>query len=250
MTIEKIKKNLESNPLHYTNSIMIETHSKCNYAMIHPRCPMHHVKERVTLPIDNIIGVLEELGAYDFDGTFYPFNYSEPMIDPRMFWIVAMAKQIMPKIKVVTYTNGFMIDEQMIKEMLDVGFNRINISVYTPEEGVFFRKILKKFPNNREVLRAIQRWPMDQQMNDKVFWDKEINLKRSCPAPYKFITINSFGEVVLCCHDWQRKHVLGNIKEESLRHILTKPEVIEMYYNLINGNRKPYWLCSRCNKHR
>jgi len=251
--MDKIKKNLINNLFFYTRNVLIETTNRCNYSNIHLKCPLSLIKEKKILSFDYICKVLDELGKYDFSGIIYPFNYSEPLIDPRFFLIIREIKKRVPKARVWIYTNGFMVDDNMLKELDDLGIERINFSVYSESEGIYIHKMILRNRDSMNVtLRAYQRYPFCQKMNDKISWyeSNPININRGCPSPYKFLTINSFGEVIICCHDWKRKHVLGNIKEESIKDIFLKDEVIEMYYNLIKGDRNKYYLCSRCNKHR
>lgn len=253
ISVEIIRKNLKINPLAYTRNILIETTNRCNYAVYHTRCPLHYIKEKNILSLKIIQKVLTELGMYKFSGIIYPFNYSEPLIDPRFFKIVEMIKALLPAAKIRIYTNGFMVDDTMLEELEILGLDRISFSVYTPEEGKYIRKmILRNRDKMKTELRAYQRWPMNTMMNDKVDWytNKPLNLTLSCPSPLRFLTINALGQLQICCHDWQKKHVFGDLHNETLAEIVNKKVVAETYYNLINGQRYKYVLCSRCWKRR
>lgn len=45
---------------------------------------------------------------------------------------------------------------------------------------------------------------------------KEVNI---CPFPFYSFVINPDGEVTVCCNDWMRGIVVGNVQEESVRSI-------------------------------
>jgi radical SAM protein with 4Fe4S-binding SPASM domain len=214
------------------------------------------MKEKKVLSLKVIENVLEELAEYGFAGAFYPFVYSEPLIDPRFFKIVEMSKEIIPLADVWIYSNGFMVDDNMLEDLVEVGVDRINFSVYSEEEGIYIHEMIKRYKRHHKdsdvVLKAYCRYPFCQNMNDKIYWSEKeaINSTRSCPSPLRYLTINSYGEVVICCHDWQRKHVFGNVNKQPLKEILQSEEVIETFEALTRGERFKFDLCSRCDKHR
>lgn len=252
-TPESIKKKLEINPLYFTNNVMIETTNICNYSNLHSRCPVGLFKEKEVLPLDIIEKILKELGKYNFKGIIYPHNYSEPLIDPRMFKILEMVKKYIPLAEIRLYSNGFMVNEQMIRELDEYGLNRLNISVYDPIEGERIHKLIKKVRSELSiVLRGFRRWPLNEGMNDKIEWFKRIpiNLNKGCKAPFRFIQISANGDVVMCCHDYNRLHIFGNVKNQSLEEIIKSDKMVEAYYDLIHGKRGKYELCSHCYKRR
>jgi MoaA/NifB/PqqE/SkfB family radical SAM enzyme len=253
MTFENVKKNLDINPFVYTEGILLETTNRCNYANCHHRCPIHSMKERKILPLKIIEKILKELGEHNYGGRIYPFCYSEPLIDPRFFKIMEMINKYVPKAKVWFYTNGFMVDENMLMDIADncESVKRVIFSIYNYEDERYFHKMIKRLRNKVPFeLRAYGRYPMNKKMNDKVEWydNEPINIKRSCPAPYKYIYINSSGDITICCHDWKAMHTFGSILNKSLVDIIKSKEMIDTYVNLSNKKREQYFLCSRCHK--
>lgn len=253
MNIETVKEKLKKNPLHFTNNVLLETTNRCNYASIHPRCPLHKITDRRILPLKIIEKILIELGKYNFSGTFYPFNYSEPLIDPRFYNILSLAKKYIPNAKIWIYSNGFMVDKNLLEELDERGLDRINFSAYTEVDNIYLHNLIKSNRDKLKMeLRAYKRYPMNERMNNKVDWydNEKINLKIPCPSPLRFITINSVGEVVLCCHDWKSKEVFGSLVDNTLYKIVNSDKSINTFVELSNGEREKYELCSRCNKHR
>ena len=254
MNNNEIKDRLSKNPFTYTKGILIETTNRCNYGILHPKCPANKENIPRTLELNNIIKIFKELGKYEFDRIIYPFCYSEPLIDPRFFKIVELAHQYIPKAKVWIYTNGFMVDEILLRELDTLGVNKICFSAYTEKESIRIRKmILKNRDTLNVVLRAYKRFPMDEKMNDKIEWYdmvEPLNLEKKCSAPLSYLTIKADGEVIMCCHDWKQTHVLGSIKESTLSDIITNDKTVNMSQDLSEGKRCNYFLCARCNKKR
>ena len=105
--------------------------------------------------------------------------------------------------------------------------------------------------DNRDCFfRIIKGYPLQRRMCDKFsIYEKDTPInteKKGCQAPYRYCYINSYGKVVLCCNDWKAEETFGDLKKESLKEIFLSDKMIDMHFNLINGNRVKYKLCSRC----
>lgn len=53
------------------------------------------------------------------------------------------------------------------------------------------------------------------------------------------------GDVVLCCVDWERTTILGNLREQSLHEIWNGPAYLEMRRRYLTGDLKGL-LCEKC----
>jgi len=65
--------------------------------------------------------------------------------------------------------------------------------------------------------------------------------------PYHMAAILYDGQVVLCCMDWRREQVLGNIRDQSLASIWRsrrRREVLARLQGEVDG--EPDFLCKRC----
>jgi len=252
---KKIRNELKINPFTYTTAVSIEMSNICNYSNCHERCPLFHVKEKKILSLIAIEKILIELGKYDFSGIIYPFNYSEPLIDPRFYVVLDLIKKHVPKAYVSFYTNGFFFDETILEELIDRGVKRIDISYYDKNEEARLRPILNRARERKEdriILRGYRRYPCNVYMNDKVDWydNEPINLNLKCSAPINYIVINADGNVTLCCHDWKSMHTFGSIHVKSLFKIVNSEKMIETFLKLLEGKRSEVFLCSKCTKHR
>jgi len=73
-----------------------------------------------------------------------------------------------------------------------------------------------------------------------------LNLDKPCQSVKNLLVITSGGELQLCCMDYLLKYRSGNLYEKSIIDILAESNHIKMGEDLIEGNRKNYDLCSRC----
>ncbi|MBN2143229.1 MAG: glycosyltransferase [Candidatus Aureabacteria bacterium] len=127
------------------------------------------------------------------------------------------------------------------------------------------------------VMITFFKWNLftEQEVKDEVAFWKDLGVMRisnheggisragnvpSIPAPVnqrmnschsiwsrKMMHILHNGDVVLCCMDWRRRHVLGNVREKSIHEIWHSADY-EKIRNVIRGESplQPEHLCSRC----
>lgn len=69
---------------------------------------------------------------------------------------------------------------------------------------------------------------------------------RVCELPFYKMYIIYNGDVVLCCMDWRRKVVLGNVAQQSIRDIWNGPEYRRIRRLHIEGHDAEIELCSNC----
>jgi radical SAM protein with 4Fe4S-binding SPASM domain len=249
-----IKNKLNIDPFYLTKSILLEMSNICNYSSIHPLCPVSQMKEKKILPLKIIEKFLNELKDLNYNKVIWPFCYSEPLIDPRFFLVSDMIKEKLPDSIIAIYSNGFFMNEVILQELEERKIAKIVFSVYTPDD---FKRLTTlnewRLKNNLKIrMRLAKRYPMPRRMNDKICWyDREpVKYDMICKAPYRYLTINSNGDVVICCHDYRALHKFGNIKTQHIKEILLSDKMIDTYISLINKERNKFYLCARCTKYR
>ena len=90
---------------------------------------------------------------------------------------------------------------------------------------------------------------LENRVNEKVLTAK-LNLKKwerlkNCRRLMEQAYISYNGDVILCCVDWERTTVLGNLKEQSLEEIWNSKKYMEIRKKYINGDIKDT-ICGKC----
>ncbi len=70
----------------------------------------------------------------------------------------------------------------------------------------------------------------------------------SWDRPLKIMHILNNGDVIICCMDWRKEVVIGNVKEKSLYEIWHSDEykkIRDIIYGKIKNNN-PNFICNRC----
>ncbi|MFI3214838.1 MAG: SPASM domain-containing protein [Eubacteriales bacterium] len=67
-----------------------------------------------------------------------------------------------------------------------------------------------------------------------------------CPFGFYSCIINSDGEVTVCCADWKRKLVIGDLKVQSFQEIWNGEILREFWIDMLKGNKNKYEMCQKC----
>ena len=131
-------------------------------------------------------------------------------------------------------SNGDVLNEKRLKKLYDSGLDRLQISLYDGEEQhskfIDLGKKLK-LTNKKYVLRP-RYLPEEQDFGitlsnrggmlenaEYVIAPRKEKLRKKCFYPsYKFF-LDYNGDVLMCSHDWGKKNILGNLKNENFLDI-------------------------------
>lgn len=96
-----------------------------------------------------------------------------------------------------------------------------------------------------ETFKEMLPFKADSNQSQLHYWDMS-----SCPALYSFMAVLWNGDVVTCCMDWRRAHLMGNAKEKSLREIWTGHRYRAMRALSDAGRLHEMPLCNGCGRNR
>jgi 2-deoxy-scyllo-inosamine dehydrogenase (SAM-dependent) len=225
-----------------TTNIAFELSNTCQLACHHKRCPLSlemvspfRVKSPVHLDARIAYNTFDILGKYDYSEEISFHQYNEPLIDPRLFFLVHEARKRCPYSKRVILTNGLNLSEQLAIELKEVGVTHLWVTRYGSDED---KKATEEYVKNVIV-------PIFGDDNSGVLpWHKldgritiydprpTVDYNKNCYAPLCTIVITRNADVGLCCYDWRRTVTFGNLKENTLEEILRLGEMQYAYNDL------------------
>lgn len=239
-----LEQNIEDNILKYTNRISFELSNLCNYSRYHLKCPLNKSKdEKKILSLNVIEKVLKEISAYDFSGTIAFHTYNEPLIDPRLFYIVNMAKKYCENAEIFILSNGFYFNQTIANELVNIGVNRIDITAYSPNEYAELKKIILPIPYSIFTSFKVNDLDDRQEIYDVTVQNKD--LKRPCYNILNDMIITCDAKIDLCCLDWKRKYCFGNLEEQTIKQVITKTGLYDDFLKLAKGIREKE-ICKNC----
>jgi len=232
---EEILNTLNKSLFSFTSIISIELSNLCNYSTLHKRCVASIQKEKVVLPLHKICEIID--GLKDYDKVLEFHGYNEPLIDPRLFYLINYTKSHANRCKIHVLTNGFYLTQTIADELVDFGIDYLTTTAYSNEERFRLSKITVKIPY------VIGTAMLDDRMK---WYETEGEIKGiACNAPYNNLMIRSNGDIGLCCFDAKNKYSFGNIFNESLSDIMLSHDMINAFDELMHSEKKRE-LCTHC----
>lgn len=70
--------------------------------------------------------------------------------------------------------------------------------------------------------------------------------KKVCPMPFISLAVNCNGTVSVCCVDWSRQTVVGDLKKETLRQVWNGEKMRAFRLMHLNGERRRNKACAAC----
>lgn len=184
-------------PLLYTRRVYFETSNCCQYAHAHKACPLYQLAaEPQHLPLTIYERVLGALSSSHYTGELRFHIMSEPLCDPRLFWMLHRAQEALPQSPITIWTNGGFLSETLAAELQDVGVTRIISTAYSSAEHERLKRIRTGPPH-----RIIVRERLDEALCAQ-YEAPERHDPSPCYAPLRNLSIGCDGSVMLCCRDW------------------------------------------------
>lgn len=223
------------------NTVEIEINSrcnrKCNYCpvsvLLSPSVPKYmsdEIFERL----------LNELKDINFTGRISYHFYNEPLLRKDLERLVEKTSIQLPNAHQVLFTNGDFLTDERYASLRLAGIECFVVSSHSRTA----------YPERRF---QIVRFPQDLQLTNRGGTMRHLPqttpeiLTKLCYAPSEMLIVTVTGDIVLCYEDAERKHVMGNILEESLEQVWFSEKFVYIRGLLSRGNRTAASsLCQNC----
>jgi radical SAM protein with 4Fe4S-binding SPASM domain len=220
--------------------------------------------------------VLAELSSMDFAGRFSPYLQSEPLLDKRLPMLIRMAREQLPKAKLLVQSNGDLLTVPKAIALFEAGLHKLIINCYDNDHGRLSRlraladELAERIPDVRHLRRGFYSMVRTEQpgkvrkeivVEDKTRWTADgqenwagnvpgIHLVREpmkawCFRPFHQLYVHYNGNVVLCCCDWKGEVVFGNINDQSLGEIFDS-QLARAYRTKLKNKDRHMKLCDVC----
>ena len=229
-------------PLH----IYLELSFLCNYSC--PMCPRTETSRQNFMSVSLVEKIVNE--AKHYGPTSYSLHmFGEPLLHPKWEKIIRKIKSVPGNVVLLT-TNGSLMDEECSKKLINLGVDKIFVSVHSLVPGIYFKrtggnldrilkniKVFKKinqqntklyvrmFGNdNTDELEGlgiyIEKKPYHNYGGLKNDWTQLKEKERyPCFHPWYTLAVNTEGEVSVCCSDLDCDLFVGSALTQSLGEI-------------------------------
>lgn len=128
----------------------------------------------------------------------------------------------------------------------------VDAAVLQEEDRKRFFEIFGEICDRIFIDNVIPLWSDFAEVNDIVSATQKgihgqlLKEVKVCPYSFYSLIINPDGDVTVCCADWKRKLVVGNLKEQSLKEIWNGKKLRNFWIDLLQGNKNQYEMCAKC----
>lgn len=186
--------------------------------------------------------IIDELAEIDFTGRVSLYLMNDPFLDKRIYDLIAEAHNKLPNARINLSTNGVIPSREDMDKAFLHGLSDADISCYS-------QPILDKWKGYKaNVMNFIEDCSMFYNRGGNVpEYGRDCNLGVGyCERPSIQMYINAFGEAVLCCSDYKREVVLGNVGKDKLIDIWNN-NLYKEYREHLNQGKRDLPLCKKCN---
>jgi len=228
--------------------VNIETFAYCNrqceFCLNHERFP---ARDKGVMSEAIYCKIIDELGAMRFAGRISPHFYGEPLLDKRLPQLIAYTRRVCPWALIRVNSNGDLLTEEKLLELLASGMDRIIVTNYDDADNEVVAALARRFPEKVRYRRKNELWLANRAGKLRIPGAE----KETCPCrrPMERLVVNWKGDVVLCCNDYYGAHVFGNLSQSSILDIWERPAFREMRERLaVPGGRCSVDICRGCDQ--
>ena len=202
----------------------------------------------------------DELSEMNYKGLIIYSGFVEPLLDKNIYKLIEYAKLKNPEARIEIITNGDVLNQERLKKLYRSGLDRMQVSLYDGEEQYEqFKKLGETLKLNdfQYVLRK-RYLPEEQDFGitmsnrggmlgnaEHSVKPKTSALEEKCYYPsYKFF-LDYNGDVLMCSHDWGKKNILGNLKNDTLKNIWLSSQADNARKKL-NDAKRSFSPCNVC----
>jgi radical SAM protein with 4Fe4S-binding SPASM domain len=260
----------------FVNIFEIEVFSFCNRTCSF--CPNSYIDRRSEnhfMDENLYMKVMSELAEIDYEGIVWYSRYNEPLADRIILKRIQQTRQLLPKAKLQTYTNGDYVTREYLDDLADAGLNEIRIMRYpdakdTKTTSEKMSKMIEKLGlpiihknsncielNHSKLHVQIYSFDIDKNVTNRAgsLTINPQNYKRFAPcySPFSCFHVDYNGSVFPCCHarsdiESHRSLILGNIENETIFDIFFG-EKAQMLRRLLKNNKIHFSPCNECDNY-
>ena len=182
------------------------------------------------------------------------------MLDKNIYNLIKIVRKYLHKARIEMVTNGDALNKERAKKLFESGLTTLLISIYDgKKEANDMKQMLEeaKIPKEKYEIRhrylsenddfGITLSNRSGMMDNAKYQIASLKepLKKKCFYPHYTFFMDYTGEVLICSHDWGKKYVVGNLKDEKFIDIWLNQKFQMARKRLENADRN-FSPCDVC----
>jgi len=233
--------------------VAIEISSYCNRKCSY--CPVSTETEKIPkmfMEMDLFKKIIKQLQDINFSGSIMYHFFNEPLLDDRLPEFISYVDANLPKCNSRVFTSGDFLTPQLADSLFDSGLHDMVITDHNIKPGRVAKRIapiLEKYGDRIKMNRLFDQPLLNRAGTvdiDTKHHELEKKTKGNCTTVYEELNVTYTGDVLLCCSDYHRTKVFGNVKDQNILDIYNDDNYVTARKALISGT--PYYdMCQGCN---
>jgi 2-deoxy-scyllo-inosamine dehydrogenase (SAM-dependent) len=228
------------------SQVSVETNTRCNLRC--RTCPnKDHERPFAELSTPVFTRVLTELSRLGFAGLFAPHFYNEPLMDVRIIELLRLARMHLPQARIRLFSNFTLMTPETYRSL----FALVNEFVVTVDEPVIKKAVedlaarLTPYERTKILARSLEQVGVSNRAGMVEVAHERMHRPDKCPFALRHVDIDAYGDVHLCCNDYESKAVLGNVNSTSLQDIWYGDAYRDLRRGFARGEF-PHSICKDC----
>ncbi|OFZ21448.1 MAG: hypothetical protein A2X94_08040 [Bdellovibrionales bacterium GWB1_55_8] len=233
-------------------AVEIEIGSDCNRRC--PYCPNSSFErpERGAMEDTLFLGILKQLSDLNYEGRISYHFFNEPLLSPSLSRFVALTRDILPRSRIEIFTNGTLLNQEKLRELLDLGVHKFTVTRHIGSDLAEFEDAYARLSESDKG-KIIYYSHQDLIFTNRGglvqgFGSFKVTppLDRPCFVPISTSVITVKGNVLPCFQDFLQRNVMGNVQEQHFGDIWASQKYIDFRNRLREGKRAAHSVCSEC----
>jgi len=234
------------------DAVQIQTHTRCNFTCKfcpHGKIPLQHGE----MSEETFALVVRRLGEMGFAGDIYPYLMNEPLMDKRLAERVGALRRACPRARIWIDTNGSLATVEVLEGLAAAGASVITMEIYLPRGKAMPERYTRMHAALSDRARSVVF--LYERDADAILTNRAGNVpgrpvpktpwRLPCERPFRQIYIAYDGSLLLCCQDYRREAILGNLHEATLADLWRNEAYARVRRELMRPGRATT-LCERC----
>lgn len=201
-----------------------------------------------------------DLSDISYSGRMVFSGFSEPLLHKNVFELLRVGRDILPECQLEIVTNGDRLTARVMTELFEAGLTTLLVSMYDgPEQIHHFESVIEdsSIPPEKVILRK-RYLPMEEgyginltnRAGTVAIDEAGVKALREpmdhpCFYTHYRMMIDHHGDVLLCPHDWGKRLIVGNLKDDHIVDLWTGSVLTRTRKRLGGGDRK-FAPCNVC----
>ena len=191
---------------------------------------------------------IAQLKEIKYTGIIQYHFFNEPLFDERLTDFVKYTSANLPKATRVLISNGDLLNIEKAKELSEAGVDKFVVTVHdaNPERNLERLKPIKEFLKEKMRLQTSNELYLENRGGTVKIKDEKRKAPYKTCQSIRSLTISKDGNIILCCQDYFKKYVMGNVMEKSILEIWNSYN--DLREQLLKYNNPELPICKICLK--